>query len=103
MSSILALLGDGGSTLEPIITDVHPIDEAEAVYEASPRRGRAGDALPVPRGRESAQQAPMPAARAEARPPRDRPRGSASSGRQLRVDDAPPHLARLDGVELVES
>ncbi len=104
MASFLALLAGGRLDLEPIITDVHPIEEAEAVYEAIGRgEGGLGMVFEYPEAKEPAHPAPLPASRGDTRRP-------ASGRARLGVIGAGsyastmllPHLTRLDGVELVE-
>jgi predicted dehydrogenase len=102
MAAFLALLADGRVDLEPIITDVHGIDQAEEVYEAI-ARGESGLGMlfEYPEAGRS-----EPATRETPPPPR-RPSGS-----RLRVGFIGagsyastmllPHLAKHDAVELVE-
>jgi predicted dehydrogenase/threonine dehydrogenase-like Zn-dependent dehydrogenase len=103
MSAFLALLAEGRVDLEPIITDVRGIDEAEDVYEAIARgEGGLGMLFQYPEAAES----PAPLAVAvKARPPRP-PSGRVRLGFIGAGNYAStmllPHLTRLDGVQLVE-
>jgi predicted dehydrogenase/threonine dehydrogenase-like Zn-dependent dehydrogenase len=103
MASFLALLASGRVDLEPIITDVHPIEEAEAVYEAIGRgEGGLGMVFEYPAAEGSAPTVPNAPARTEARPASGRARLGVIGAGNYASTMLLPHLARLDGVELVE-
>jgi predicted dehydrogenase/threonine dehydrogenase-like Zn-dependent dehydrogenase len=103
MASFLALLASGRVDLEPIITDVHPIEEAEAVYEAIGRgEGGLGMVFEYPAAEGSAPAVPNAPARTEARPASGRARLGVIGAGNYASTMLLPHLARLDGVELVE-
>jgi predicted dehydrogenase len=103
MSSFLDLLGEGRVDLEPIITDVRSLDEAEEVYEAIARgEGGLGMLFEYPQ----TPKAPPPAPVAPARRGPSRVTGQARLGFIGAGNYAStmllPHLSRLDGVALVE-
>jgi predicted dehydrogenase/threonine dehydrogenase-like Zn-dependent dehydrogenase len=103
MAAFLGLLADGRVDLEPIITDVHGIDEAEEVYEAI-GRGESGLGMlfQYPEAEEASPVAPSPKA-AEARGPTGGGVrvGFIGAGSYASTMLLPP-LARLRGVDLVE-
>jgi predicted dehydrogenase/threonine dehydrogenase-like Zn-dependent dehydrogenase len=103
MSSFLALLAGGGVDLEPIITDVRGIDEAEDVYEAI-ARGEAGLGMvfEYPEALERTGAPAVTVARREAPLGRGRARLGFIGAGNYASTMLLPHLARLDGVELVE-
>ncbi len=103
MASFLDLLAEGRLDLEPIISAVHGIDEAEEVYEAIARgEGGLGMLLQYP----AAPEARPPALETAAVPAGARASGQARLGFIGAGNYAStmllPHLARLPGVELVE-
>ncbi len=104
MAAFLALLAEKRLDLDPIITDVHGIDAAEEVYEAIARgEGGLGMLFEYAGMPETPARPTLPVPRSE------RPRWDMSRTR-LGVIGAGnyactmllPHLARLDGVALVE-
>jgi predicted dehydrogenase/threonine dehydrogenase-like Zn-dependent dehydrogenase len=103
MASFLALLAEGRVDLEPIITDVHGIDEAEEVYEAI-GRGESGLGMLF-----EYPEAAEPASRPAASSPAGAARGGTGRARLGFIGAGNyastmllPHLARLEGVELTE-
>jgi predicted dehydrogenase/threonine dehydrogenase-like Zn-dependent dehydrogenase len=103
MSSFLALLAEGRVDLEPIITDVSGIDEADEVYEAIARgEGGLGMLFQYPAAPEETHRPPVTTTRREARPTTGRARLGFIGAGNYASTMLLPHLARLDGVELVE-
>jgi len=103
MMSFLGLLADQRLNLEPIITDVRGLEEAEQVYEAIARgEGGLGMLFQYPGAAEPSARESLTGPRREARPVAGRVRLGFIGAGNYASTMLLPHLARHDGVELVE-
>jgi predicted dehydrogenase len=103
MSSFLALLAESRVDLEPIITSVRDIQEAEEVYEAIARgEGGLGMLFAYPGASEATPRPPVASTRGEMRPATGQARVGFIGAGNYACTMLLPCLARLDHVELVE-